>query len=404
MNKKDHSHLSRRSFLQLGATLTVGGNLHPTNADSVEQGNTKKKKHYSDAKVAIVRCKTYDEEIKKAYEHSFDLLGGIGKLVKNKTVTIKVNLTAFGDRPHRYDLGKPCETFITHGETAIALTSVLLDNDAKRVRIVECAYTRNDFEILLEKAEWDIEALFSLGNVEIENTRNLGLGKSYSTLPVPGGGYLFSSFELNHSYQDTDVFISLAKMKNHTVAGVTLAMKNLFGITPNTRYGSDAGNEDAIIGRMPLHGMRRRRRRRGGDQNPVIELPGAKEGDFPNNPGYRIPRIIADICAARPIHLSIIDGITAMSGQETPGRFNCAYTKPGVLITGLNPVSTDAVATAVMGYADPTAKQGTAPFIRGDNHILLAQQSGLGTADLSEIEVLGATIKDVIYPYHKQDS
>ncbi|MCP4709832.1 MAG: DUF362 domain-containing protein, partial [Planctomycetes bacterium] len=193
-----------------------------------------------------------------------------------------------------------------------------------------------------------IEALFSLGNVEIENTRNLGLGKTYSTLPVPGGGYLFSSFELNHSYQDTDVFISLAKMKNHTIAGVTLAMKNLFGITPNTRYGSDAGNEDAIIGRMPLHGTRRRRRRRGGDQNSVIELPGAKEGDFPNNPGYRIPRIIADICAARPIHLSIIDGITSMSGQETPGRFNCAYTKPGVLITGLNPVSTDAVATAVM--------------------------------------------------------
>ncbi len=48
----------------------------------------------------------------------------------------------------------------------------------------------------------------------------------------------FSGFDLNHSYQDCDVFVSLAKMKEHATAGVTLSMKNCFGMTPATIYGA----------------------------------------------------------------------------------------------------------------------------------------------------------------------
>ncbi len=404
MIDKDHTLHSRRSFLQWGTALAIGGTIPRVYAESDQKAETTKKKSNQNAKVAIARCKSYGQEVKKAYEQCFDLLGGIGAMVKNKTVTIKVNLTGFEERSRDPSIGKPGETYITHGDTAIALTSVLFNNGAKRVRIVESAYTRNNMEDLLEKAEWDVDALYALGDVEIENTRNLGYGKKYATLPVPGDGYLFSSFELNHSYQDTDVFVSLSKMKNHLVAGVTLAMKNIFGITPSSRYGSEAGSEDAIAGRMPLHGYRPRRRRWGGPRNEeTIELPGAKDGDFPMDQGYRVPHIIADLCAARPIHLSIIDGIIAMSGQEIPNRWGGSLTKPGVLIAGLNPVSTDAVGTAVMGYADPRAQRGTTPFQRGDNHIALAEQCGLGTADLAEIEVLGASIKDVIYPYEKKE-
>ena len=51
-------------------------------------------------------------------------------------------------------------------------------------------------------------------------------------LPVPHGGHVFKAFDLNHSYQDCDVFVSLAKMKQHATAGITLSMKNCFGITP----------------------------------------------------------------------------------------------------------------------------------------------------------------------------
>ncbi len=115
----------------------------------------------------------------------------------------------------------------------------------------------------------------------------------------------------------------------------------------------------------------------------------------------RFTRATVDLCAARPIHLAIIDGITAMSGGEGPwcGEARLKVTTPGVLIAGLNPVSTDAVATAVMGYADPRGARGVKPFEGCDNHLLLAEQAGLGTADLGQIDVRGLRIEKVRYPY-----
>src|ERR1043165_9700156 len=152
-------------------------------------------------------------------------------------------------------------------------------------------------------------------------------------------------------------------------------MEHLFGITPNSLYGGQAGNEDATEGRGPLHNPR-------GFEK--IKLPGLKDGITSIEPIWRVPRITVDVCAARPIHLAIIDGIKAMNGGEGPSCRQAAeikFTSPGVLIAGLNPVSTDAVATAVMGYADPRALKGTKPFVHCDNHLLLAEQAGLGIAE-----------------------
>jgi hypothetical protein len=120
------------------------------------------------------------------------------------------------------------------------------------------------------------------------------------------------------------------------------------------------------------------------------------------DPFSRVPRIIVDICAARPIDLAIIDGVSAMTGGEGPWTSQAAkiqLTTPGVIIAGLNPVSTDAVATAVMGYPDPRAARGVHPFDYCDNHLLLAEQAGLGTADLSQIDVRGLTIAEAKYQY-----
>ena len=68
---------------------------------------------------------------------------------------------------------------------------------------------------------------------------------------------------------------------------------------------------------------------------------------------------------------------------------------PGVLIAGLNPVSTDAVATTVMGYDDPRALKGKKPFVYCDSHLLLAEQAGLGVAELEKIDVRGEAIENV---------
>jgi uncharacterized protein (DUF362 family) len=197
---------------------------------------------------------------------------------------------------------------------------------------------------------------------------------------------------LNHSYQDTDVFVSFAKLKQHLTAGVTLSMKNVFGATPNSLYGSQAGNEDAVGWRGPLHGD-------GTTTWAGITPPGANTTRPPADAGSRIPRIVADVCAARPVHLAIIDGITSMSGGEGPWAPNAAATSPGILIAGLNHVSTDAVGMAVMGYANPRATRGTRPFQNCDNHLLLAEQANIGNADLSQIDVRGLTIQQALYPY-----
>jgi len=211
-------------------------------------------------------------------------------------------------------------------------------------------------------------------------------------MPVPFGGYMFSSLELNHSYHDTDVMISLAKLKRHITAGLTLSMKNLFGITPNALYGSEAGSEKAIEGRTPLHDP---------EGFEKLKFPGLKADAPWRDPFSRVPHIVVDACAARPIDLAIIDGISAMTGGEGPWCAQAAdihFTAPGLLIAGRNAVSTDAVAAAVMGY-DPRAARLTHPFDHGDNFLLLAEQAGLGSADLSQIDVRGLSIEKARYPY-----
>jgi uncharacterized protein (DUF362 family) len=389
------SHFTRRSFLQKSLAFAAGAPLacalSPAKILAAENASQTSTPRRSDAKVAIAQCRSYGPEVRATLDKCFDLLGGLGSLVKNKTVTMKLNLT--GTNFERY-LDRPVgETYMTHYATAAALAAALFAAGAKRVRFVESTQSKAELASTLSLADWDVKALEALGKVEFENTRNLGNGKSYSHLKVPSGGYMFSAFDFNHAYEETDVMVSLAKLKNHVTAGVTLSMKNLFGITPNSLYGSQAGNEDATEGRGPLHNP---------TEFPKIRLPGLKDGITSTEPTWRVPRIVVDVCTARPIHLAIIDGISSISGGEGPWCGEVAklqFTNPGVLIVGLNPVSTDAVGTAVMGYENPRAERGSKPFLVCDNHLLMAEQCGLGSADLKQIEVRGMPIEKARYPY-----
>jgi len=383
---------SRRGFLRLGLGLAAGAPLALSSGCGTQEQSPTPPPPRADAKVAIVRCTTYVvQDVQNALSQAFTLLGGIGGLVNGKIVTVKVNLTC--DGTYRDLFGRPAgESYITHGATAIGLASLLLSSGAQKVRFVDSVPFRTTLDQVLTLAGWDVPTLLALGNIEVENTRNLGNGSQYATMTVSGGGYLFSYFQLNHSYHDTDVFMSLAKLKQHLTAGVTLSMKNVFGATPNSLYGADAGTEDAIGWRGPLHGN-------GTPDWGGINPPGAKTSTPPVDAGSRIPRIVADVNAARPIHIGIIDGITAMSGGEGPWAPNAAPTSPGIMIVGLNAISTDAVAVAVMGYSNPRATRGTPPFASCDNHLLLAEQNGIGSADLSQIEVRGLTIQQALYPY-----
>lgn len=343
----------------------------------------------ANAKVAVVPCRSFGAEFDAALGRSFDLLGGIGSLVRGKTVTVKLNLTGSS-----FDalFGRPVgDSFMTHPDTAFALARHLFQSGAARVRFVESTQRRELLRDTVSEGGWEVRRFEALGKVEWENTRNLGVSKQYAQLPVASGGYLFSGFHLNRAYEDTDVVVSLAKLKNHLTCGVTLALKNMFGITPNSLYGGQAPDERATEGRDPLH---HRAEYRGSGL-----MPGEHKEHGPDTPFHRVPRIVADVAEARPVHLSIIDGVVSMKGGEGPWASEVKLTTPGVLIVGLNPVSTDAVGTAVMGYADPRAVRGTHPFKHCDNHLLLAEQRGVGVLELSQIEVLGTPIAKVVYPY-----
>ncbi|HIL70401.1 MAG TPA: DUF362 domain-containing protein [Verrucomicrobia bacterium] len=373
--------------------MTVAsGLLSPSWLSAQDWGNPKiqlSPSTLSNAKVSIVPCKTYGKEVSQSMARCFDLLGGIGSLVKEKTVTVKINLTG-SDFSNLFD--RPVgESYMTHPSTVMALTTELFKAGAKRVRFVESTNRRENLEATMVDANFDVNALSALGKVEYENTRNLGLGKAYSNFKMPSGGHLFFYFDLNHSYEDTDVFISLAKLKDHVTAGVTLAMKNIFGITPNSLYGDEAVDENAIKGRGPFHDPKR---------FSSSLIPGELLEASSTHSGYRVPRIVADLNEIRPIHISIIDGITSMKGGEGPWTGHVEFTQPGVLIAGLNSVSTDAVGTAVMGY-DPRALKGKPPFENSDNHLMLAEHHGVGTADLEKIDLRGLTIKEALYPYRK---
>jgi len=384
---------TRRGFFRLGLGLAASAPAVLASGCESESGFfSQQGMNRADAKVAIVACTSYSTtQVQDAFDQAFTLLGGIGAMVKGKTVTVKINLTS--DGAYESILGKPAdETFITNGNTAIALASVLFAAGAKMVRFVDSVPFLQPLDQVLILAGWDVPTLLAQGNVVLENTRNLGSGTQYYDLDVVGTPYLFSYFELNHCYHDTDIFISLAKLKQHLTAGVSLSMKCVYGSTPNSLYGTQAPSEDAIGYRGPLHGS--------GEANwDGINPPGAITSTPMVDAGARIPRIVADINAGRRVHIAIIDGITSISGGEGPWAPNAALTSPGVIIAGLNSVSTDAVGIAVMGYTNPLAVRGTAPFTSCDNMVLLASQNNVGIGDLSQIEVLGLPIKKVITPY-----
>src|SRR5580698_205191 len=63
-------------------------------------------------RVAIAKCPTYGPELLPAMQRMFDQLGGLERLVKGKTVAIKVNMT--GDTNFRLGHVPAEDTHYTH--------------------------------------------------------------------------------------------------------------------------------------------------------------------------------------------------------------------------------------------------------------------------------------------------
>jgi uncharacterized protein (DUF362 family) len=346
------------------------------------------------APVAIAKCPSYAEDQAALLDRMFDQLGGLGRLVKGKTVTVKVNLTG---SPALKLQGKPLGvTHYTHPKQIQAFAFLAHRAGARRVRFVESAWaTAGPLSEYMLDSGWNVRQLQAAApNVEFVNTNGIGAHKRYSRFKVPGGGLVFPSYTLNATYEETDVFVSMAKLKNHATCGVTLAMKNIFGITPASIYGDDSGesepNEAPTKGRaLVCHAGKRQPAR----------IADAELDPSSSREAYdRMPRITAELNAARPIDISIVDGIETVTGGEGPWIRGLAHVAPGVMVVGTNAVTTDVVATAVMGY-NPRDPKGRGPFAKCQNTFLLAEQLGLGTADLNNIEVRGVPVADAMYRF-----
>ena len=340
--------------------------------------------------VAIQRCRTYEPQpLRAALEKALDLVGGVKSLVGGKTVSVKINVTA---GPGKLGGLPSYRTYHVHPNMVAALCGILADAGARRIVIVESQFSAGTPEEVLGRGGWDIKAIRSAGahRVTFEDTRNRGPWRNYCRLAVPWGGFVFPAFLLNQRYEKTDVFISLAKLKEHINAGVTMSVKNLFGITPLSLYGSDKADENGLCGRGDVLHY--------GKQAVAAGIPAEVDQKEPRNWRYRLPRVTADLFGARPVDLAIIDGIETNRGGEGPWCINAEPIKPGVLLAGRNGVCTDAIGTAVMGF-DPMAPHWQHPF-PGDNHLLLLAQVGVGAADPKRIEVRGVSVKEAVFPYN----
>ena len=97
-----------------------------------------------------------------------------------------------------------------------------------------------------------------------------------------------------------------------------------------------------------------------GNRQPSKSSPSEIDPSSPRDAGYRVPRITADLVAARPIHLAVIDGIETVAGgegpwvQAPPRSSRSADCRHQLREYGCR-------CTALMGF-DPMADRGTAPF------------------------------------------
>ena len=372
----EKSAISRRQFFQrLGVTVAglvvagcqTGGNEKYVPTETfIPPGASFATATPGGAKpvVAIAKAQSYDPALLlKQVQSLLESIGGVDDILAHGSrVAIKVNLTG-GVSSQPLPGTTAIETYLTHPAVVLALCKLLRDAGAKDLFIVEAAY---------EKASWPTygyEAMAQSIGATLVDLTYADPYKDFASTPTPGKPFIYDKFTFNPILNEVDAFISVSKMKCHSTAGVTHTMKNLFGLVPYRFYTLKTGDTN----RSAFHGQSSETRQ-------------------------RLPEVIMDLNRARPIHLSLIDGIKTTEGGEGPWVAAMTPIEPGLLFAGKNPVATDAIATAAMGF-NPDANYPSEPFFHATNHIKLANQLGLGPNRVDDITVVGESLKDVTIPF-----
>jgi uncharacterized protein (DUF362 family) len=174
---------------------------------------------------------------------------------------------------------------------------------ANRVVIGEGPGHQRDTELVVQAA--DLKPHLADRRIEFVDLNRDELSKVKLKANYSGLGELW----LPRTVLDSDVVVSMPKVKTHHWAGVTLSLKNMFGVVPGMKYG------------------------------------------WPKNllHWHGIHESILDICATVPIHFVIADGITAMEGN---GPLQGTARELGRIVLADDPVAADATCARLMGF-DP---------------------------------------------------
>jgi uncharacterized protein (DUF362 family) len=161
-------------------------------------------------------------------------------------------------------------------------------------------------------------------------------------------GFVFDKLTFHKELKDIDLLCSVPLMKTHTLAQVTLGMKNLTGLYPGIVY-------QAVRGHMH-------------DLASKVEPSGTASA-------------IVDMVRANKLGLVVVDAHMAMEGE---GPTDGTPVKMDLIIAGTNPLATDMIASKVMGFE--TEKIPTFSW---------ANKAGMKPASIDEIEIRGEKWEDV---------
>src|SRR5271157_6425422 len=107
------------------------------------------------APVSIAKCASYDEDVTAKLATMFDQLGGLEGLVRNKTVTVKLNMT--GSPGIRFQGQAPGLTHYVHPKLVGATAYLLGRAGARRIRFVESPWaTAGPLEDVMLDSGWNV--------------------------------------------------------------------------------------------------------------------------------------------------------------------------------------------------------------------------------------------------------
>ena len=255
------------------------------------------------------------------------------KLENARTIVIKFNMIKPPERIE-YFAGRRRELV----DDAVCLAVLRLLRERTRARIIATdtypsgngGKTPEDFNYRYLLEQYDVEYVDS----------NL---PPFAVYEVPGGGCMFDRYQLNACFAEADEVVSVAKMKNHAFMGITLCMKNLFGLPP------------------------------------MIPPVGRTRSYYHHL--IRLSYVLPDLAMITRPCLNIIDALTGQWGREWGGEGRIC----NALVAGDHVTATDVCGMHLMGH-DPASDWPTPPFKRDRNHLIIAAQRGFGTLDLDQID------------------